>query len=160
MPAFSHDIKELVLSGINVALEHGAQLLKPCFAVSSFYCRLVRSCHTSAKNAGRRTSCCFSAFMNILYSHTQILFIHTWTTSPTLYLSFHNVNEQTTICRLNVDSYVQILLNTQTGHLLLLFQTPAWEQPHAIASDLSKVQSSMHNPRLLVDPAHPQGQEL
>ena len=99
MPAFSHDIKELVLSGINVALEHGAQLLKPCFAVSSFYCRLVRSCHTSAKNAGRRTSCCFSAFMNILYSHTQILFIHTWTTSPTLYLSFHNVNEQTTICR-------------------------------------------------------------
>ena len=99
MPAFSHDIKELVLSGINIALEHGAQLLKPCFAVSSFYCRLVRSCHTSAKNAGRRTSCCFSAFMNILYSHTQILFIHTWTTSPTLYLSFHNVNEQTTICR-------------------------------------------------------------
>lgn len=99
MPAFSHDIKELVLSGINVALEHGAQLLKPCFAVSSFYCRLVRSCHTSAKNAGRRTSCCFSAFMNSLYSHTEILFIHTWTTSPTLYLSFHNVNEQTTICR-------------------------------------------------------------
>ena len=58
------------------------------------------------------------------------------------------------------ESYVQILLNTQTGHLLLLFQTPAWEQPHAIASDLSKVQSSMHNPRLLVDPAHSQGQEF
>ena len=120
MPAFSHDIKELVLSGINVALD-GAQLLKPCFAVSSFYCRLVRSCHTSAKNAGRRTSCCFSAFMNILYSHTEILFIHTWTTSPTLYLSFHNVKSK----RQYAESYVQILLNTQTGHLLLLFQTPA-----------------------------------
>jgi hypothetical protein len=133
MPAFSHDIKELVLSGINVALEHGAQLLKPCFAVSSFYCRLVRSCHTSAKNAGRRTSCCFSAFMNILYSHTQILFIHTWTTSPTLYLSFHNVMSKRQYAdfttsmskRQYAESYVQILLNTQTGHLLLLFQTPA-----------------------------------
>ena len=40
------------------------------------------------------------------------------------------------------DSYVHISLNTQTGHLLLLFQTPAWEQPLAIASDRSKVQSA------------------